>query len=135
MSIYYAKKLLNNSNNTCVAVKGNQVYKSNLKGILPIITKLKENPLFFQEADVADLVIGKAAALLLIYGKVGSIYARLISEHAIKVLDKYQIPYEYEKKVPFIMNRNKSGMCPMEETVLSIDNSEQAYNMLLQKIS
>ena len=39
------------------------------------------------------------------------------------------------KKVPFIMNRNKSGMCPMEETVLSIDNSEQAYNMLLEKIS
>ena len=76
MSIYYAKKLLNNSNNTCVAVKGNQVYESNLKGILPIINKLKENPLFFQEADVADLVIGKAAALLLIYGKVGSIYAR-----------------------------------------------------------
>ena len=48
MSIYYAKKLLNNSNNTCVAVKGNQVYESNLKGILPIITKLKENPLFFR---------------------------------------------------------------------------------------
>ena len=51
-------------------------------------TKLKI--LFFQEADVADFVIGKAAALR----KVGSIYARLISEHAIKVLDKYQIPYE-----------------------------------------
>lgn len=53
---------------------------------------------------MADIVIGKAAAMLLIYGKVHKIYTRLISEHAIAILDKYHITYEYDKKVPYIMN-------------------------------
>jgi L-lactate utilization protein LutC len=129
------KDMLNNSNKTCVAIKGNHIYQSELKGIMPIMTKLKENSTFFEGADVADVVIGKAAALLLVYGRAQSIYTRLISEHAIEVLDKYQITYEYDKRVPFIMNRNKDGMCPMEQTVLETMDPEQAFKLLLQKTS
>ncbi|HPU63190.1 MAG TPA: DUF1893 domain-containing protein [Mobilitalea sp.] len=135
MTLSYAKEILIHSDCTCVAIKENKIYKSNLKGIMPIISKLKEDPQFFNGADVADEVIGRAAAMLLIYGKVRSIYTPLISEHAIKVLDEYQIHYEYEKKVPFILNRNKDGMCPMEQTVLNVDDPKLAYELLLKKIS
>ena len=84
---------------------------------------------------MADEVIGRAAAMLLIYGRVRSIYTPLISEHAIDILDKYKIYYEYENKVPFILNRTKDGMCPMEKTVIHIDDPETAYKLLLNKIS
>lgn len=135
MSLNYVKEILKSSDCTCVAVKDDKIYKSNLKGILPIISKLKEDPEFFEGADVADVVIGRAAAMLLIYGKVRSIFTPLISEHAAEVLDKYQIRYEYEKKVPFILNRNRDGMCPMEQSVLNIDDPRLAYESLLRKIS
>lgn len=135
MSLNYVKEILKSSDCTCVAVKDDKIYKSNLKGILPIISKLKEDPEFFEGADVADVVIGRAAAMLLIYGKVRSIYTPLISEHAAEILDKYKIRYEYEKKVPFILNRNRDGMCPMEQTVLNIDDPKLAYDLLLSKIS
>lgn len=135
MSIYYAKELLNNSNSTCVAIKANRIYQSNLKGILPIICKLKEDPTFFDGADVADVVIGKASAMLLIYGNVHSIYTPLISDHAIEILNKHKIYYEYDKEVPYILNRKKDGMCPMEQTVLNIEDPKLAYNLLLSKIS
>ncbi|TAH72770.1 MAG: DUF1893 domain-containing protein [Anaerolineaceae bacterium] len=132
---YSAKEILINGDYTCVSVKGNQVYKSNLKGIMPIIGKLREDPSFFEGANLADVVIGKAAAMLLIYGKVGSIYTDLISEHAIEVLKKHLISFEYKKKVPYIMNRSRDGMCPMEQTVLDTEDIEDAYKRLLQKIS
>lgn len=134
MSLNYVKELLNQSDCTCVAVKEDKVYKSNLKGIMPIISKLKEDPQFFNGADVADEVIGRAAAMLLIYGKVRSIYTPLISDHAINILEKYHIYYEYEKKVPYILNRNKDGMCPMEQTVIDVDDPKLAYELLLKKI-
>jgi len=135
MSLTYVKELFNNLDCTCVAVKNDKVYKSNLKGILPILNKLKKDPSFFEGAYVADEVIGRAAAMLLIYGRVRSIYTPLISEHAIDILDKYKIYYEYENKVPFILNRTKDGMCPMEKTVIHIDDPETAYKLLLNKIS
>lgn len=135
MTEYNAKELLINSNNTCVSVKGDQVYQSDLKGIQPIISKLKEDPTFFEGAYVADVVIGKAAAMLLIYGRAHKIYARLISEHAIAILKEYQIPYEYDIVVPYIMNRKKDGICPMEDTVLNINDPKLAYDLLLKKIN
>lgn len=132
---YKAKEILFNGDYTCVSVKGNQVYTSNLNGIMPVIGKLKEDSSFFEGADVADVVIGKAAAMLLIFGKARSIYTDLISEHAIEVLNKYNISYEFKKKVPYIMNRNKDGICPMEHTVLNSEDPEQAFNLLIQKLS
>jgi Domain of unknown function (DUF1893). len=135
MSLIYVKDLLTNSDCTFAAMKNGEVYKSSLKGILPVINKLKEDPAYFEGADVADEVIGKAAALLLIYGKVRSIYTPVISEHAMEILEKHHIYFEYDKKVPFILNRNKDGMCPMEKTVLNTDDPVTAYKLLSDKIS
>lgn len=135
MSLNYVKELLSESDCTCIAVKGDKVYQSKLKGIMPIISKLKEDSEFFNGADVADVVIGKASALLLIYGNVGRIYTPLISEHAVNILEKYNIYCEYDKKVPFILNRNKDGMCPMEQAVIDVDDPKRAYEILLEKIS
>lgn len=49
MSINKAKKILNDTNSTCVAIKNNIIYQSNLNGIMPIISKLKEILHFLKE--------------------------------------------------------------------------------------
>ncbi|NLM51101.1 MAG: DUF1893 domain-containing protein, partial [Clostridiaceae bacterium] len=62
------------------------------------------------------------------------IYALLISDEAIKVLEKEKIPYEYEKRVPYIKNRGNTGLCPMEQAVLGISDLDEAFRVLREKV-
>lgn len=125
--IEQAKVNLIKENASCSVIRGDFIYTSKDKGVKPILSNLKIEEDFFLDAYVADRVIGKAAALLLVKGKVKEIYGELISEHAIKVLEEYSIPFSYDTKVPYIMNRTHNGMCPLEESVLNITNPSEAY--------
>ncbi len=76
------------------------------------VTKSKK---LTQGASVADKVIGKAAALLAVYGGIDFIYAELTTFKAIKICKKHGLTIEYDKAVPSIQNRDKTGDCPMEK--------------------
>jgi len=95
---------------------------------------LNENIYFFKDRYVADKVVGKAAAMLFIKGKVKELYAAIISEHACAVLDSNNVPYTFGEKVPYIINRANTGMCPMETTVLGVDDVDEAYIILKGKV-
>ncbi|WMI80751.1 DUF1893 domain-containing protein [Anaerotignum sp. MB30-C6] len=108
---------------------------STQKGIAPIMEILKSEAQFLEGAYVADKVIGKAAALLLVKGKISHLYAGVMSAHAAEALKENNIPFEYGKSVPYIINRRKDGMCPMEATVLEETNVEEAYLKLQNKLA
>jgi len=112
---------------TFIAIKDNFEYHSKLNGIAPIMNKMLEDELFFQGCNVADKVIGKSAAMLLIKSQVKHIHAVVLSEHAKDILDKYKVSYSYDKIVPYIINRTHTGMCPMEKSVLEINDLNQAF--------
>ena len=126
-----AKKALEAEGVTFVAVSTSGEQKtSQKKGIAPMMEILAECPEFLQGAAVADQVIGKAAAFLLRKG----LYAKIISEHALETLKDSGIAVSYGTKVPYIINRKKDGMCPMEQTVLSVTDVEEAYGKLREKL-
>ena len=129
-----AKALLNKGDGATLAgsptfalVNGGQIYVSEDKGIKPLMCLLSDNPALLNGASVADKVTGRASALLLICGKVKELYTELISESACAVLDG-RIDYTYDKSVEKIEN------CIMEQAVHGIDNPEQAYEALQNKI-
>jgi len=62
-------------------------------------------------------------------------YAHLISDTAYNWLREQNIKVVYKKKVPFIINRDKTGMCPMENTVMDINDHFLAYEALKKKLS
>ncbi len=129
-----AKKALQQPEVTFAAVSANGVcVTSDKKGIVPMMEILETNPTFLSDAVVADKVIGKAAAFLLIKGNVKAVYAQMMSHHALETLQQTNIFVQYQTVVPYIINRNKDGMCPMEETVLSIQDAEQAFVALQEK--
>lgn len=125
-----AVKTLHEGNFSIVVLKDNETYTSIKRGIAPILELLDNNANLLCEAVVADKVIGKAAALLLIKGKVKFIYADVISEHASKVLKAANVAFQYQQLVPYIINRDKSDMCPMEKRVLEVNDPEDAYDVL-----
>ncbi|MEG0451838.1 MAG: DUF1893 domain-containing protein [Coprobacillus sp.] len=125
-----ALDILKQNHYTFVAIKGDFEYHSILNGIAPIMNQMNEDVFFFKDCEVADKVIGKSAAMLLIKSQIKHLDAILISEHAIKVLDKYQVSYTYQEVVPYIINRTKEGMCPMEKSVLDIEDLDKGFEKL-----
>lgn len=102
------------------------------RGILPLMQWLAGGD-FLRDAVVADKVIGKAAAFLLVLGGVREVYAGVISIPAADVLQNAGIPYTYEKKVQNIENRRHDGICPMESAVLKTEDPKEAFLILEKK--
>lgn len=128
-----AKKLLYEEQATCVIVLEGEVILSKERGIRPVLEQLELAPEKLKGASVADKVIGKSAALLFTYAGIQEIYSEIISEYAISVFQKHGISCSYGKRVPYIINREGNGMCPMEQAVLETEVPEIAYSILVNK--
>lgn len=107
-------------------------YVSMDRGIAPILRPLEQDPDFFRDAYVADKVIGRAAALLLVKGGIKGLYTKVISRSAIAVLAGIELVYEQE--VPRILNRTGDGFCPMETATQGIEDPEEAFRILQIKL-
>ena len=121
--IELAKNLLDNEQRALVIVKdGKVLFSVDGKGIKPIYTAFNELKDELKGSSVADKVIGKAAAMIYEHAAIKELSTKLISENAINVLENTSIIYEYEKSVPYIKNRDQSGMCPVETLSLKVNN-------------
>ena len=108
---------------------------SEKKGIAPMMALLEEDEDILKDAHVADRVIGRAAALLMEKAGVAAAFGEVVSSHALKAFRKSGIPFTYRTEVEYIINRTKTGMCPMEQTVLDIEDAEEAYEALRKKLA
>ena len=135
MSLDKAKSLLISSASTIAVVSNGEVFTSQERGVKPLLHLLTEKKGFLKGASVADKVIGKAAALLMVLGEIKEVHTLIISEPAIKVFEKYNIPCFYDKKVTRIVNRTGDGLCPMETLCLDLDNPAEAFTKIKEKIS
>jgi hypothetical protein len=135
MNIEEMKALLNTDDIVCVLSKGDQVLTSNLKGIRPWIKWLRECPEVIEDAVVVDKVVGKAAAMLMIVAKIKKLYTPMMSESALDYLSEQNIDFTYDTTVPYIVNNEKDGLCPMEQTVMNTEDAQQGYQQLLKKIA
>lgn len=120
-----ARSLLKNGVYTCVLCKGEEIITSSQRGVKPLVEWIEnhKNTIGF---SAADKVVGKAAALLYVLLGVKEVYAPVMSEGAIHILEKYDIPPIYDISVKGIMNRMGTGICPMEQAVEGIETPKQA---------
>ena len=129
-SLERAKSLLKSTDSTIAVVSVDDVYTSQERGVKPLLHLLSEKKGFLKGASVADKVIGKAAALLMVLGEIKEVHTLVISEPAIKVFEKYNIPCFYDKKVDRIVNRTGDGLCPMETLCLDVDEPQEAFQKI-----
>lgn len=125
-----AKSLLKSTDSTIAVVSVDDVFTSHERGVKPLLYLLKEKKDFLKGASVADKVIGKAAALLMALGEIKEVHTLIISEPAIKVFEKYNIPCFYDKKVDRIINRTGDGLCPMETLCLDVEEPKEAFQKI-----
>ena len=131
-----AKTTLLENDYSIVLVKENEIVNTSRKnGLLPILDLYNNDKSILENAIVADKVIGKAAALILKEANIKELYAKLISENAIELLDKTNIKYKYNKKVREIRNRDNTDICPMEELALESNNADELIKKIKEKFN
>ena len=91
------------------------MYKSKKQRLLPLLFCLKKYKTQMRGAVVYDKVVGRAAALLLVYGGVRKILTPTISRNALLVLKRGGAEVEYKKIVKNILNNAGTDLCPMEK--------------------
>lgn len=134
--IQQAEAILKQKDAACVLItKDSRVLVSEQSGIRPLLEWLEKEPEAMRGACAADKVVGKAAALLMAFGGVSQVYAQIISESAMKSLEQNGITFSFGQKVPYIQNRDHSGMCPMEKRCLGLNLPQEAYAALREMVS
>lgn len=99
---------------SCVIRKGAQERVFRERGIKDLYRLLTEEPGSLDGAFVADKVVGKGAAALMILGGVCGVYADVISSGALELFAAHNIPVSCALEVPHIIDRAGTGWCPVE---------------------
>lgn len=107
------RELLHEGNHTLVVAQS-EIRSFSRRGITDLYELLHGSPEFLHGASVADKVVGKGAAALMIVGGVAELYADVVSEDALALLRKSPVSVTFGQCVPHIQNRTGTGMCPVE---------------------
>lgn len=78
---------------------------------------------------------GKAAAMLMIKADIREVFALTISESAEKLLKNHGVRVSFRTRAERIMNRDKTGACPMESAVADTDDIESGCKIIFEKIN
>lgn len=129
-----AKKLLVDEDLKFVLINNNEIIKSKDRGVKPLLNMIR-NGAKIKNFSAADMVVGKAAALLYLHLGVKEIYARLISEEAVKLFEDHNIYYEYTLIQPYIKNRDLTDICPMDKSVRNISEPKDAFFAISEAVN
>lgn len=129
-----AKALLEESGDTCVICLGEQVYRSRARGVQPLLQWLDagEDMMGF---SAADKVVGRGAAFLYRLLGVRRVYGQVMSAAAVKVLRAGGIEASWGMLTEHIRNRENTGLCPMEEATLTLQDPEEALQAIRTRLA
>ena len=106
-------RLLHEKQCSCVIDNG-EVRIFMQRGVADLYELLDRESDFLKGASIADKVVGKAAAALMILGGVKELHADVISLPALALLREPDVKVDSTEVVPYIKNRDQSGWCPLE---------------------
>ncbi len=115
----------------CLCKNGKTITRDE-RGIAPMMNLIAEGE-NLEGYCCADLIVGKAAAMLFVKAKIAAVHARVLSVAGREFLQKYGVPVTCDELTQEIRNRAGTGMCPMEQTVQDVDDVEVAYLKLAAK--
>ena len=119
---------------TCVVRSGDKEYTSYERGVKPLLELLKAE-CSFAGAVAADKTVGAGAAHLYVLLGIKVLWANVISESAMTILKNNGIEVCYGDLVPYIINRQGNGICPIESAVAGAKTSAQAYELIIAALA
>ncbi len=115
---------------SCVIANGGTTRICRERGLKDLYRLLTEEPELLDGAFVADKVVGKGAAALMILGGVTGLHADVISRPALELLDTSPVRVNYTLEVPRIVNRTRTGLCPVETLCRDCTDAAEALPLI-----
>lgn len=106
---------LHSTDCSCVIGKADTITTFHQRGVKDLYELLRQKRELLDGASIADKVVGKGAASLMIAGGIKELYAEVISEAAMELFDQHGIMVQYNTRVPHIINRTRDDICPVEK--------------------
>ncbi|WP_165041098.1 DUF1893 domain-containing protein [Dysgonomonas sp. ZJ709] len=108
-------RMLHEENYSCVILNKGVIRTFSQRGVADLFYLLKNDPDFLKGALIADKIVGKAAASLMILGGIKEVYTDIISSSALALFQETNIEISFAQEVPYIQNRDQTDWCPMEK--------------------
>lgn len=108
------------------------IYRSREARLLPLLDCIDKHYPEMLGATVLDKMVGRAAALLCVYARVGLILTPTVSEPAVETLKGFGVPFVALEKVERIMDLEQTGPCPMEKKAAG-KSPDQFYQLLARE--
>ena len=105
------------------------LFRSKKEGIEGLVDFIKKYDSRFEGLIIFDKIVGRGAALLAVYLKAKAVYGKTGSKSAGRTLKKAKIKFYFHKTVPNILNKKRTGLCPLEKLSLA-KKPKEFYNLV-----
>ncbi len=127
------RQRLQDGDYTCVVFANGEEYCSRDRGVKPLLSLLQSGG-SVRGGVAADKTVGAGAAHLYVLLGIRALWANVISDLATQVLKKGGIEFFCGKCVPYIINRQGDGVCPIEKAVSNAKTSREAYDLIVETL-
>lgn len=110
------------------------IFYSDKTGVRPLLDFYLLHAKTKKDLIVVDKIMGKGATLLAILVGANKIVTYTISQDALDLAKIHNVEAFYETKVPYILNRDKTGRCPIESALLETDDIDKGYKLILETL-
>lgn len=115
---------------SCVIRKGDETRTFRQRGVKDLWELFQSQDLFLNGAIIADKVVGKGAAALMILGGIKEVYADVISTPAVDLLKEHGIKTSFNETTDRIINRQGNGLCPVETLCINLQSVNEMYEVI-----
>ncbi len=119
---------------SCIVLKDGVTTRYTQSGVRDLYELVTTKSEVLRGAHVADKIIGKGAAALMVNGKINRATTHTITTPALKMLSEAGVAVYFENEIPFVENRKKTGQCPLDARLQEVDSAAQAMPVIEQFI-
>ncbi len=126
--------LKNLDKHTLAIYKNGNIKYYNQRNLKPVFLTLEDFNYDLKDCYIADRRISKASAILFAYGNAKNIRTPIMTKSAKEFFKKRGINCKADEVADSVLDKNSKIKCPLEKSVLYIDEPNTAYNILMQKV-
>jgi len=130
----YLEELDKTGNSLMIYSDGRLIFQSASKGIRPHLEAIEEHGEALRGTLMVDKIVGRAAALLILYSGAAEAQAQVLSRPGRQVLDMHGLPTSYVELVDHIKMKDGSIYCPFERMVQGVTDPVEAYAAIVGKM-
>jgi len=131
----YLEELDKTGNSLMIYKDGRLIFQSASKGIRPHLEAIEDHGEALRGTLMVDKIVGRAAALLILYSEAAEVHAQVLSRPGKQVLDQHGLAIMYEELVDHIKMKDGNIYCPFERMVQDVSDPAEAYAAIVEKMN